>query len=428
MTTTAGESRTAANGPNRHVPEFLSEAGQRITKQVSDLIPLMRENAPEAERLGALTPETVRALSETGVFHLSTPIELGGSAVGARDMLEAIAAVGRGDGSAAWLVSAATGNNVMALAYPQPAIDEVYGVADGWVGPLLVGASLFATKVGSARKVDGGWQVRGKWGFGSGCKHAAWAMVGVEFEDGNGTGRGQVILSRDQYTILDDWNVMGMCATSSNTIVAEGEVFVPAHRFIKMADLPVLMNGFRGKYEGLGFKWGPQARVLAITLSSAANALGMARGALESFAEQAPARKPFNLPYATVADTPSTQVTAGKTRAMINAAQSVMEQHADAIDRRSVLAEDFTEDEASELHMDLIYAIRLCADAVDLMQITLGSSTVSLKNPIQRFARDLRVLSTHGAIRFDPMAEINGRDVLGLEPFGMFAGGLPNVG
>ncbi|WP_427918735.1 acyl-CoA dehydrogenase family protein [Streptomyces sp. cg40] len=428
MTTTAGENRTTPDVSSQYVPEFLSETGQRIAQEVSKLIPLMREAAPEAERLGALTPETVRALSETGVFHLTTPIELGGHAVGARDMLEAIATVGRGDGSAAWLVSAATGNNVMALAYPQQAIDEVYDVSEGWEGPLLVGASLFATRVGSARKVDGGWLVRGKWGFGSGCKHAAWAMVGVEFEDDNGPGRGQVILSRDQYTILDDWNVMGMCATSSNTLVAETEVLVPAHRFIKMSDLPMLMDGLRGKYQGVGFTWGSQGRVLAITLSSAGNALGMARGALECFAEQAPARKPFNLPYPTVADTPSTQVTAGRTRAMINAAQAVMERHADAVDRRSLAGGDFTEDEASELHMDLIYAIRLCADAVDMMQIALGSSTVSLKNPIQRFARDLRVLSTHGAIRFDPMAEINGRDVFGLESVGMFAGGLPNVG
>jgi len=428
MTTTADESQTAADASGRDESEFLTEAGRWMSRRAVELSPLMRESAPEAERLGALTPETVRALSEAGVFHLATPVELGGHALGARDTLEIIAAVGHGDGSAGWLAAAAAGNNVMALAYPQQAIDEVYGGAKGWTGPLIVGASLFATRVGSARKVDGGWRVRGKWGFGSGCKHAAWAMVGVEFEGEAGLERGQVLLSRDQYTILDDWNVMGLCATSSNTIVAETEVFVPAHRFIKMADLPALMSGLRGRYQGLGFLWGPQARVLAITLSVAGIALGMARGALECFAEQAPARKPFNLPYPTAADMPSMQVVAGKARAMINAARAVMERHASAIDRRSQRGDDFTVDEASEGHLDLIYAIQLCREATDMVQLALGASTASLKNPIQRFVRDLRVLSTHGAVRFDPMAEINGRDVFGLEPFQMFAGGLPIVG
>ncbi|KUO10295.1 hypothetical protein AQJ58_20235 [Streptomyces sp. DSM 15324] len=43
------------------------------------------------------------------------------------------------------------------------------------------------------------------------------------------------------------------------------------------------------------------------------------------------------------------------------------------------------------------------------------------ENPIQRFARDARVLATHGALRLDPMAEINGREVLRLPPFPLIA-------
>ncbi|WP_067671184.1 acyl-CoA dehydrogenase family protein [Nocardia miyunensis] len=417
----------SADVSGRRESEFLSESGERISRQVAELVPLMRQTAPEAERLGRLTLETVGALSAAGVFALTAPVELGGHAVGARDLLEVIATVGRGDGSAGWLAGTAAANNVLALAFPQQTVDEVFALADGWNGPLVVAASLFATKVGSARKVDGGWQVRGKWGFGSGCKHAAWAIVGVEFEDENGVGRGQALLSRDQYLILDDWKVMGMAATSSNSITAETEVFVPEHRFLRITDMPGLMNSLRGKYTGRGFTWSAQARVLAVTLANAANALGMARGAQDCLAEQAPARKPFNLPYPTVADMPSAQVTAGRVRAMINAAQAVLERHADAIDRRSEQGGDFTEDEANEVHMDLIFAIRLCVEAVDAILDALGSSAVSLRNPIQRFARDLRVLSTHGAMRFDPMAEINGRGVLGVEPFPMYAGGLPAV-
>lgn len=428
----ASAAETAASvlhGAGARSTGFVTEAGQRMRDQVIDLIPLLRDQAAEAERHRALTEETAAALSKAGVFDIATPVEFGGYALGARDMVEVLAAVGRGDGSAAWVASAASGNHVMVLAYPQQAIDEVFAGSNSWIGPLVAGASLFGTRVGKARKVDGGWAVRGKWEFGSGCRHAAWSLVGVEADAGDGVpARGQVILSRDQYRILDDWQVMGLGATSSNTLVVDEELFVPDHRFLSMADLPQRMNELRSKYQGAGFLWGAQARVLAVTLATAANALGMARGALECFADQAGRRKPFNLPYPTVADAASTQVTAGRARAALNVAQATIERHADAVDERSLCGEDFSEEEASEYHMDLIFAIRLCAEATDAVQIALGSSTVSLSNPIQRFARDLRVLSTHGAIRFDPMAEINGRDILGLEPFRMFAGGLPNVG
>ncbi|MDX3130565.1 hypothetical protein PV367_12335 [Streptomyces europaeiscabiei] len=98
------------------------------------------------------------------------------------------------------------------------------------------------------------------------------------------------------------------------------------------------------------------------------------------------------------------------------------------MDRRALAGIEFTGAEESEITMDLVHAVRLCAEAIDRLQLSLGSSTVSLRNPIQRFARDVRVLTTHGAIRFGPLAELSGRQLLGLEPFPMVAGGVPQVG
>lgn len=406
----------------------VTEAGRQLSAAILDLVPLLRAEAVQGEAQSQLTDTVVARLSELRAFDILTPREHGGLALSARDMVEVIQSIGRGDGSAAWLAAASTGNHIMVLAYAQRAIDEVFANAEGWQGPLVIGASLFATQVGEARRVDGGWMVRGKWGFGSGSHHAAWAMVGVEFDDHGRRGRGQVLLSRDQYRILDDWKVSGMSATGSDTLVSDEELFVPEHRFLDMADLDRQMAGLQDRFDGDSFTWGPQGRVVAVALTSAANALGMARGALECFIEQAPKRKPFNLPYPTVADMPSTQVTAGKVRAMISVAGNTIEHIAEEVDARGAAGHDFTELEAPHRHMDLTFAIRLLADAVDAIQIALGSSTVSLRNPIQRFARDIRVLSTHGAVRFDPMAEIDGRAVLGLPSLDMFAGGLPNVG
>ncbi|MFF4259316.1 acyl-CoA dehydrogenase family protein [Streptomyces sp. NPDC001663] len=409
-----------------------SETGRHRGRVIRDaargLVPLLRRNALEGEEIGALTPETLQAMHEAGVFKIMLPPELGGDALGARDTVEITAALAEGDGAAAWTVFVSGGIRNL-LGFPEQAVEEVFKEVETWVGPLAVGASVFSPVVGSARAVEGGFMVSGKWAFGSGCKHAAWAVVGVGYEDAEGRPhRAMALLRREQYTILDDWHVMGLKGTSSNGIAVEGEVFVPEHRCLDMADLPATMNRVRERYSGIGFRNGTRALMIITCLSNVAIALGMARGTLDCFVEQARARKPFNLPYPTVAEMPSTQVSAGAARAMVNTAEAVILRHADEVDRRALAGEDFTAAEESEITMDLVYAVRLCADAIDRLQLALGSSTVSLKNPIQRFVRDVRVLATHGAIRFDPMAEISGRQVLGLEPLSMFAGGLPQVG
>lgn len=415
--------------PERQESEYLSATGRRIRDEIRELVPLLRANAAEGEKIGALTPETLKAVSDAGIFKLTLPAEYGGTALGARDIAEIVAALGGGDAAAGWLAVVATATR-NSLAFPERTVEEVFRDAMTWDGPIVIGASLLSPVVGKARKVDGGWMVSGKWTFGSGSAHAAWAMVGVEYPADDGRPRrAMALLPRDEFRVLDDWHVMGLMGTSSNSVTTVGEEgFVPEHRVFDMAELPRLLDSIRGRYEGLGFQYGTLGLMLLVPVSFAALALGMAEGCLECFTDQARRRKPFNLPYPTVADMPSVQVTAGKARAVINIARTTIYGYADELDRRALRDEDFAPPDEPVITMDLIYVITMLAQAVDALQIALGSSTVVLSNPIQRFVRDIRVLATHGALRLDPMAEINGREILGLEPFLKMAGIEPPAG
>lgn len=397
--------------------------GGRIAEQVRGLIPLIRAEAPAAERAGALTEPVLQALTDAGVFRATLPVELGGYSLGARDLVEIVTALGEGDGAAGWLGFVGVGvRNV--LAFPRETVVEAYRDAALWQGPVAIGASLFSANVGSARKVDGGWMVQGTWPFASGCKHAAWAVVGVSFDVAHGSGHGFAMLRADQFEPLDDWHVMGLQATASNSIRVAQEVFVPDARLLDTAELVERTNEIQQHYSGPGFCHGMTGMIMFPSLSCTAIALGMAKGALGCFVEQANKRKPYNLPYPTLAEAPTVQLAAGRAQAIINAAEATIHRHADEVDRRGRQALDTTHDQLSEATLDLAHAARQCADAIDLLQLTIGSSTVSLKNPIQRFARDCRVLITHGAMRLDPIAEINGRRVLGLAPL-QTMGALP---
>src|SRR5579859_3994623 len=102
--------------------EFLSETGRRIRDEIRDLTPMLRANAAEGERIGALVPETLRAVSAAGVFKLSLPAEYGGTALGARDIAEIVAALGSGDSAAGWLAVVATATR-NSLVFPQRTVE-----------------------------------------------------------------------------------------------------------------------------------------------------------------------------------------------------------------------------------------------------------------------------------------------------------------
>lgn len=94
--------------------------------------------------------------------------------------------------------------------------------------------------------------VKGKWSFGSGCKHAAWGAVGFEYDDpaSGARLRAMGILSRDQYEIVDDWHVMGLQATNSNSVRADQEIFVPDYRVVHTNDLPRVMDSLKENIPG----------------------------------------------------------------------------------------------------------------------------------------------------------------------------------
>jgi indole-3-acetate monooxygenase len=407
---------------------LITEVGLRIRSEVSALIPLIRRNALEGERLGAMPQETLEAIAKTGALRLTTPIELGGYALGIRDVIDIVSEMGRGDGAAGWLGFVAGGVRNL-LGFPPQALQELAETSKEAVGPWAVGASIFSTKVGEGRRVEGGFMVKGTWHFASGCKHASWAGVGVEFAGDDGfPHRGIVMLERSQYEILDDWKVMGMKGTCSNSLRAVEEVFVPLHRFVDMAELPARMDALNGHFDGLAYKVNTRGLMMVTNLTNMAVTYGMARGALDCFIEQAQRLKPFNLPYPTIADAASTQMVAAKAHAMLELTRCTIQAMAEAVDRAAIDGLDITADEESAMTMNSVYGRQLCDEAAGMLQLCLGSSTVGENNPIQRFVRDIRVANTHGAVRVDPFAEIHGRHLLGRPPFAMFGGGLPNVG
>lgn len=368
-----------------------------VLAAVTELAPLIRENAAESERLTRPTEAVVRALDDAGVFRIGIPEELGGYDFGVREQVEIFMRIARADGSAGWGAVGATLPS-LCTAFPEETVDELR--EQEWVGPL-VAATVFDSSNGRAEPVEGGWMVSGKWGFASNIQLAGWFLGGVNIVGSDGAeGRGVALLRREQYEIKDDWHVMGLAATNSNTVVVAEPVFVPARHTVSTQALTEQASNSQRRYA-------PAAAIVPLILSLA---VGIARGTLDEFVQQARKRKPMGLAYASLATTPSAQVTAAKVDAEIRAAEMVVRSEADRIDASS--SQDFGTYDMNAAFVLAGSISRRCSELIDLLQWTIGGSTAALSNPIQRAVRDIHVLNTHYNMRLDVHAENHGAELL----------------
>lgn len=404
---------------------YLSDEGRRIAEGVRVLQPRIRELAAQAEQDGRLSPEIISALDDLGLYRTVAPTELGGYALGARDVAEIAMALGRADAAVGWTFLVACSLRMVSSFGPELTRD-LYSRLDGHVGPLAAGGSTFAAITGTAARTEGGWLVEGKWTYVSGNHHAAWLFGGVAWADGDRAGHGLIMMDPADLTPLDDWHVSGMMASDSNSVVTTSPIFIPDTHFVDMMELPMHMDTVSQRYEGLPYQTKTRTSMMSVAVLNIGILVGMAEGAFEVFADLAQKRKPFSPPYPSVAEMASAQVAAGKAKAMIAVARATLLQYADEIDHLATIGEDYTAAEEAQGSMDLAYSGHLCQDAINLVVRILGSSVMTLSNPLQRFSRDAQVILSHGALRIESLAEITGRRLLGQAPFDMFAAGLQN--
>ena len=127
------------------------------------LVPQLRERAARTEELRNLPPETERDLHEAGLFRMLQPKRVGGAELDYVALIDCTELLGRADASVAWNLANLASHHWMLGMFEQRAQDLVWGR-----DPDVLIASSFIFPAGRARKVDGGYQLRGSWPFSSG--------------------------------------------------------------------------------------------------------------------------------------------------------------------------------------------------------------------------------------------------------------------
>jgi alkylation response protein AidB-like acyl-CoA dehydrogenase len=192
----------------------------------------VRDNANSMDNSGPLTPQILEYVYEAKLFKLFVPTDLGGLMLPLPEALRVFEMASWIDGSFGWLVTIGSGGGFFSATLPLEQSRLLFGNAKA-----VVAGSGHPN--GSARPVEGGYVVSGKWKYCSGSTYASLftANCRIEKEPGIESEILSFVFLPEQVTIIPDWNSFGLKATESHSISVE-EAFVPTERTFDIMSTP----------------------------------------------------------------------------------------------------------------------------------------------------------------------------------------------
>ncbi len=246
-----------------------SAGASDLMRAAKHLAVLVEEQAEEAERQRHQTDAVVEAFREAGLYRMLLPRALGGAELSFVDAMEVVEQVSWADGSAGWctMVGNVAASTVGAY-LPEKGAQRVYGK-----GPDAMVAGQGVPR-GQARRVDGGFLIRGEWSYGSTIYHAEVIHSGCTVMSGdkperNADGVPEVILAhfdRKEMDLRDNWHTLGLRGTGSYDYTLKSpDLFVPDHMCYRYAANVPVRGGNQYTVGLIGFTtWGHTAWALGV--------------------------------------------------------------------------------------------------------------------------------------------------------------------
>jgi 3-hydroxy-9,10-secoandrosta-1,3,5(10)-triene-9,17-dione monooxygenase len=394
-----------AGSPSESDPDDHSCA--TMVARARALIPRLRDRAPRTEELRRLPPETERDLHEAGLFRIVQPKRVGGSELDYVALVDCADAIGQADASVAWNFANLSSHHWMLAMFDKRAQDLVWGR-----DPNALIASSFIFPAGRARKVDGGYLLRGSWPFSSGVDASEWNMLAsvVSSDDeADGIEYRIFLLNKSDYRIKDTWNATGLRGTGSNDVEVE-DAFVAEPMTVAVNDLA------GGPTPGSAVNPNalyalPVFSLFPYVLSGVA--LGNAQACLDDYVDIARHRaSTYN--RAKLGDLQSTQIKIAEASSKIDAARLIM--RSTCIEAMADARRGYIPDIAAKTRRrrDGAYSVNLCTEAVSLLFAASGARGLYTSGALQRQFRDAHAINSHIAFNFDAAGTNYGRVALGL--------------
>jgi alkylation response protein AidB-like acyl-CoA dehydrogenase len=383
---------------------------EELVRRAQSLVPMIRDQQEQTETNGRVSAEIFGAIRDQEIFKILLPKRYGGFEHGLDTFVDVGFEIARGCGAVGWVHSVTAMYHVFLGMYPLEAQDEVWGEDPG----AVIAASF--TPTGTVTSVDGGYKLTGKWMFCSGVDNCAWTIVGVTVppkKDGDPEGKAYALARTSDFTMDDNWNVVGLSGTGSKNIMCE-DIFIPDYRFLPIEDT------MSGKPPGAAVNDGPLYRIplfASMSCSLVAPIMGMAQGAIDEFTELTRGRTTRGAALskpAPMAALPGIQLKLGEASASVDAARLLVDRDLKDVMATVGAGRELTTEQRARNKGDWGFAARLSVQAVDAIFTASGGGGLFRTGRIQRYWRDAHAGSAHISMNWDSVGALYGRISLGL--------------
>ncbi|MDE2574652.1 MAG: hypothetical protein KGL55_05010 [Rhodospirillales bacterium] len=368
------------------------------------MAPAIAAAAPRIEAESRLPAPLLETLHAARLFRALLPRELDGDECRPSAFVEMMEVLAGADASTAWCIGQSSGCSMIAASLAPDVARAIWGPCDA---ALAWGAG----PQGVARRVVGGYRVRGTWNFASGSRHATWlgGHCRVQEEDGawrEGAGGAPaertMLFPRAAAAVEENWQVMGLRGTGSDSY-AVTDLFVP-DAYTVCRDDPAEL-----RHDGLLYRFTTTHLYAA---GFGAVAMGIARATLDALRALAAEKTPASTTR-TLRDNPVVQTQVALAEAKLGAARAflldTLRQCEAALESGAAL----TLDQRARIRMAATFATHQAREVVDMAYHEAGATAIFNANPFERRFRDMHTVCQQVQAR-SAHFETVGRHLLGL--------------
>jgi indole-3-acetate monooxygenase len=362
-------------------------------RELRGLIRRYRERTDEARQLA---PPVVEAMARLGLFRSLVPTRAGGEEWDWPTWMQVVEELSTADGAVGWIAGVGGSVNAIVSGWVSAEVGQAVFCAD----PLGVIAGA-GVPTGTARIADGGYIVSGRWQFGRASPQACWFVAGYALAgEARRVGPMMLVPAKD-VEIIDTWSVGGMRSIGSHDFAVR-ELFVPIDYTLNAADDAPRHPG-------------PLYRLpVVLTLCSSLGplALGIARGALDCFAELM-AAKVDRFAGTELRERLTVQERVAKAEAAVRSARAFLYEMVHEVWGTVLQGAPLTEQQIALFRLANTHAMAASAQAVALVYHAACTTAIITANPLERFFRDVHVAIQHRYASPEELYQA-GRVLLGL--------------
>lgn len=376
-----------------------------LVARAAALGPSLFERRFSAAEKRSLPDETISEIVDSKVLRACMPKRFGGYELPFGAHTDVAMEIAKSCGSTGWVSGIIGSHNWWLGKYDPEAQHEVWEDDPD----ALVGAA-FASQHGSrGAPKDGGFVINGTWMWCSGVDHCDWVSLMTPVFHGDGPpDLSMVLLKKGEYKIEDVWYSPGMRATGSNNVIVE-DVFVPAHRVTRMAELNTKDS------PGCALNTSPVYKLPMLDVfgySVAIPTLGCAISTLDHFVNGM--RERAALDNSKVAEFQSLQLRAAESSVELDAALALYRADLAHMWEAAEADRNLEQHELLKFKRDCAYVATLAKRSATRVIEAMGAGGMTDSNPAHTAFSDTMAGAAHRALAWDINGTLWGKELFGL--------------